>query len=679
MRKEKIIGIDLGTTNSLVAYCDEKGPRILGESLPSVVRLSVEGDVEAIGGEARRHAVEYPERTIHSAKRLMGRGLKDIEGELGYLAYEVVAGAQDTARVHVGKAVVSPQEISAMILGELKGQAERELGEAVKKAVVTVPAYFDDAQRQATRDAGRLAGLDVVRIVNEPTAAALAYGLGLSGGSKDEEESESSGISLVSGISTGGSSGGDVSLNVKVNPEACESGADDLRDGSGADLEGASDEQGGDDTNRGGTVAVYDLGGGTFDVSIMKLNRGGEGGSVDQVLGTAGDTHLGGDDVDRLLVEMMQGEIREQFFDGKAVQFPASTRQAFRNFAEAMKIRLSNEMEARVEVQVGEGQVYERVVKRDEFEGMIDGWVAKTLVACGKALKGAGLSADEVERVVMVGGSTRIPYVRQKVSEYFGVQCYTALNPDEVVAMGAAVQGAVLMGVKQDMLLLDVIPLGLGIETMGGAVAKLITSNTTIPTRATEIFSTYVDGQTNVKIHVLQGERELVEDCRSLGEFELRGIPAMPAGLPKIEVMFLVDANGVLNVMATEVRSGKRASIQIIPNHGLTRDEVELMEKEGFEHAVEDMNMHRLIDLRMNSRLDIRNIKKQLERVADEIDEGYKREIDDHMAKVQGYIDADGPNGDEFQEAMTAMDHATIRLAEMNIKKTLRDEGLDGQ
>ncbi|QQE13143.1 Hsp70 family protein [Planctomycetota bacterium] len=660
MSQELIIGIDLGTTNSLVAFCDEHGPRILGESLPSVVRLGDKGTAEMIGEEARRHAVEYPEQTIHSVKRLMGRGLGDIEGELGYLPYKVVGGAQNTARVDVGGAVVSPQEVSAMILGELKKQAERELGQRVKKAVVTVPAYFDDAQRQATRDAGRLAGLDVVRIVNEPTAAALAYGLGMSG---DEAEAEKGSIGLPMAEKTGV---GTVSLNVKVNPEACSDGAaDGSHEGQGAE-------------HGDGVVAVYDLGGGTFDVSIMRLNRGEEG-RVDQVLGTAGDTHLGGDDVDRMLVELMQKEIREQFFEGKQVEFPASTRQAFRNFAEAMKIHLSNEEQAVVQVEVGEGKTYERTITRLEFEQMIEGWVKKTLDACGVALKGADMIADDVERVVMVGGSTRIPLVRQKVSEYFGVQCYTALNPDEVVALGAAVQGAIMMGVKQDMLLLDVIPLGLGIETMGGAVAKLITSNTTIPTRATEMFSTYVDGQTNVKIHVLQGERELVEDCRSLGEFELKGIPPMPAGLPKIEVMFLVDANGVLNVMATEMRSGKRASIQIIPNHGLTREEVEQMEKDSFEHALEDMNAHRLIDLRMNSKLDIRNIKKQLERVADEIDGEYKQHIEWHVWKVTEFIDADNPDADAFQKAMTEMDHATIRLAEMNIKKTLRDEGLDSK
>lgn len=609
---EPIIGIDLGTTNSLVAWCDEKGPRIIPDAqgrklLPSIVRFDVAtGRAAAVGHEARQHAVEFPRETVFSVKRLMGRGMADVAGELDYLPYEVVGGDQDTARVRIGGEggrVFSPQEISAIILRELKARADAWFGRDVRKAVITVPAYFDDAQRQATRDAGRIAGLDVVRLVNEPTAAALAYNLG-------QKHADS-------------------------------------------------------------TVAVFDLGGGTFDVSILRMQHDQAQGDANQVLSTYGDPHLGGDDVDRLIVEMIQADIRREF--GAALEFPPATQQAFRTFAESAKIRLSESDTATIEVDLGRDRVYRRTLTRDELDRMVEPWVSRAIACCEQAIRLAKVDRSVIERVVMVGGATRMPIVQRRVSVFFETELYTALNPDEVVALGAAVQGSILAGMNRGMLLLDVIPLSLGIETMGGAVAKLITANTTIPARATEKFSTYVDGQTNVKIHVLQGERELVKDCRSLGQFDLRGIPPMPAGLPKIEVTFLVDANGILNVSAVERRSEKSARIQIVPNHGLTKDEVRRIEFESLTHAQADMTEHRLIDLRNQARLDLRAIERQIAKVGGELDPSYKADIEAKMQTVRQHLASPSPDADTFAQALTTMDHATVRLAEIAIAKTLRE------
>lgn len=626
-KSDPIVGIDLGTTNSLVAFCDEAGPRVLAfenESiLASAVRFNPDGST-TIGTRARDEAPAFPDTTITSVKRLMGRSLDDAREDLPYLGYQVVSGEHDTARVAIpqsnGKAkIISPQEVSAMILAELKQRAESALGARVHRAVVTVPAYFDDAQRQATRDAGRIAGLEVVRIVNEPTAAALAYGIGL-----------------------------------------------------------ASDQP--------QTIAVYDLGGGTFDISILRLIPSDDPGdpAFFQVLATAGDTHLGGDDVDQMLVKLFITEINEQLglnSQSDMSSFDASTRRALIRFAQAVKHELSDKNHAVVRIDLGNENVYERTITRDEFEALIDHWVTRSLDACARAVRDASgsLGDSQIDAVVMVGGSTRIPLVRERVGEFFMRDPYTALDPDTVVALGASVQGAIIAGTRSGELLVDVIPLSLGIETAGGAVAKLIIRNSSVPAKATERFSTSVDGQTNIKLHIVQGEREMVDDCRSLGTFELRGIPPMPAGIPKLVVEFLIDANGVLSVSAVEERSGKRAGIQIIPNHGLTRSEVDQMESDSLTHAREDMQRHRIADLITNSKLDLKWIGEKFEEHRSTLEQKYIDELDELTSTLRSFIDraqADwsSVDADAFYQAKQTLDNASVRLQEIAIASSLRDD-----
>ena len=606
----RIVGIDLGTTNSLVAFMQDGAPAVIpGEDglnlVPSVVAVS--GDTTMVGNAASATLRDTPGNAVYSAKRLMGRGIDDVREELKLFPFTIAPDqkAEEVLRLQVGGRTFTPPEIAALVLQQLKKNAERYFGAPVTKAVVTVPAYFNDAQRQATKDAGRIAGLEVLRLVNEPTAAALAYGL---------------------------------------------------------------------DKTASSTIAVYDFGGGTFDVSILKLHEG-----IFEVIATNGDTHLGGDDIDNLLMHIALDEIANEI--DAALATDASVVQAVRKAVIEAKIQLSSESMAKLNVALPKGKYYQREITREQFEGLIASVIARTAQPAKLALADAGLAPSQIDEVVLVGGSTRIPAVRALVDDLFqlsarGKEAHTKLNPDEVVALGAAVQADILSGgsaATSEMLLLDVTPLSLGIEALGGVVAKIIQRNSTIPASATEHFTTGVDGQTNVAIHVVQGERELARDCRSLARFDLKNIPPMTAGLPRIEVKFLIDANGILHVSAREQRSGQAAEVEVKPSYGLTDEQVEEMILSSFDNAEEDIAARQLIEANNEAQTILAAVKKGQSNAA------WQHLTSDEIARIHVAmleLEASVKGGDYkiVRQGIERLDKATTRFAELMMDTAIAAE-----
>ena len=606
----RVVGIDLGTTNSLVAYVDAQTgqpkciPGPYGSTLcPSIVSLDPNGSIIA-GEAARRRLLTQPERSIYSVKRLMGRGPADVQSELKLFPFRIDPNSNHVIRVQLGEKVFTPPEISSFILRELKNWAEAYFGETVDRAVITVPAYFNDSQRQATKDAGRLAGLEVLRLVNEPTAAALAYGL---------------------------------------------------------------------HEKQRGKVAVYDLGGGTFDISVLKLISTSEG-DIYQVLSTNGDTHLGGDDIDNLL----QAFVHEQILQTDQIDFSphGELAQELRRELIELKHKLSERESATLRFSLPNGKVFVQEFTRGALDALIRPVVDRTMRPVRQALTDAHLKPADMDEVVLVGGTTRTPLIRRTVQEYFDRKPHTELNPDEVVALGAAVQANILDRGVQNMLLLDVTPLSLGIETYGGAVAKIIPRNSTIPASAQELYTTGADNQTGIDIHVLQGERELAKDCRSLARFTLR-VPAAPAGLPRIEVKFLIDANGILQVGAKDIRTGEQHTIEVQPSYGLNDNDIERMLEESIEYAEQDFAERQVIEARTEAESILAATAKALANPSATILSAPERaKIENCVATLKEA--AQGNDYKAIRREIDELNRATEHLAELLMNSTVRS-ALEGK
>jgi molecular chaperone DnaK len=597
----KIVGIDLGTTLSVVAVMEGGEPKVIineeGNRLtPSVVAFTKDGNI-LVGQVAKRQAVTNPENTVYSIKRFMGRRYEEVNEEMKMVPYKVVRDSSGAARVKVKDKEYSPPEISAMILQKLKKSAEAYLGEKITDAVITVPAYFNDSQRQATKDAGTIAGLNVRRIINEPTAAALAYGL-------DKKKDE--------------------------------------------------------------TIAVYDFGGGTFDISILEV-----GDNVVEVKSTNGDTHLGGDNLDQRIIDWLIAEFKKD--QGIDLSKDLMALQRLKEAAEKAKIELSSTMETEINLPFitadASGPKHMNIkLTRAKFESLVMDLLEKTLPPCQQALEDAGLKPNQIDEAVLVGGSTRIPKVQELVRNFFGKEPHKGVNPDEVVALGAAVQAGVLGGEVKDVLLLDVTPLSLGIETLGGVMTRLIERNTTIPTKKSEIFSTAADNQTSVEIHVLQGEREIARDNRTLGKFHLMGIPAAPRGIPQVEVTFDIDANGILNVSAKDMATGKQQAITITASSGLSKDEVEKMVKEAEAHSAEDKRRRQEVELRNQADALVYSTEKTLNEHREKIPVSEVNAIEGALKEAKEAIESGDMN--RIREKMDLLTKASHHLAEIMYQQT---------